>query len=112
MGLCLGGWLGLFALDNLLHLPAGLRLALSIAGLAAMATLGFKRIFAPISHKDNAAKTALYLEQKYAVPENLLINSLQFEGRTVATSASDSSVMSNSWRSISSRRRSIGPSKP
>ncbi len=33
----LGWWLVLFTADNLLHLPEGLRLALSVGGLALMA---------------------------------------------------------------------------
>jgi len=80
-GLCLGIWLALFLLDNFLHLPAGLRLALSLAGLGLMVFLLWRDILTPALQPQGMETTALLLEEKYAVPENILINALQFETR-------------------------------
>jgi len=81
VGLCLGICLSLFLLDNFLHLPAGLRLALSLAGLGLMIFLLWRDILAPALQPQGMETTALLLEEKYAVPENILINALQFETR-------------------------------
>jgi hypothetical protein len=75
----LGIWLGLFVLDNLLGLPAGLRLPLAIAGLL-VSTLGFVRhVWAPATRRLKPEQVAVALEGRYQVPENLLINAYQFQ---------------------------------
>ena len=77
----LGVWLLLFILDNLLGLPAGLRLPLAVGG-ALLSAVGFaKRIWLPAARKLRPEHVALMLESRYAVPENLLINAYQFESR-------------------------------
>jgi hypothetical protein len=76
---CLGLWLGLFIFDNLLNLPAGLRLPLAVGG-AAFSVLGFfRRVCLPAAQKQTLERTAIMLEQRYGVPDNLLINALQFQ---------------------------------
>jgi len=78
---CLGIWLALFVLDNLLRLPAGLRLPLALGG-AAITGLSFARkIYTVASQKLRVERTAVLLEKRYGVPENALINACQFEGR-------------------------------
>ena len=79
LAVCLGAWLGLFLLDNALHLPAGLRLPLA-AGAGALALWGFaKRILQPALKRPKVERTARALETQYAIRDNLLINACQFE---------------------------------
>ena len=78
---CLGVWLVLFILDNLLKLPAGLRLPLAIGGVA-LVGLGFlRRIYATLRLRPRAERTAVLLEKRYGLADNVLINACQFEGR-------------------------------
>ena len=79
--ICLGGWLMLFYADNLLHLPAGLRLAMSLGGMGLMVFALGKSVLAPVHKRGDLEGMALALEQEYGIPENMLINALQFEGR-------------------------------
>ncbi|MGD0092490.1 MAG: DUF4175 family protein, partial [Planctomycetota bacterium] len=76
---CGGLWLGLFALDNVARLPTGLRFPLAVA--AAALTLGglWKYLLRPLTDRRSIEQVALMLERNYGIPENLLINSLQFE---------------------------------
>lgn len=76
-----GMWLSLFLLDNLLHLPAGVRLALSLGAAGVMIFALWRNVLMPIRGRGSLERTALMLERKYAVPENFVINALQFEGR-------------------------------
>ncbi len=87
LGMCLSVWLVLFWLDNVLHLPAGMRLALSLAGLGMTITLLWRDLLLPMGQKEDPARVALLLERHYGIPQNLLINSLQFEGRQQPGSA-------------------------
>ena len=76
---CLGIWLGLFALDNALRLPPGLRFPLALAALT-IALVGFvRRVGQSAARRQRAERTALFLERQYQVPDNLLINACQFE---------------------------------
>ena len=78
---CLGVWLGLFLLDNLLNLPAGLRLPLAVGG-AALALVGFvRRIWMPAAERLRPEHAAVALERRFDIGENLLINTFQFEAR-------------------------------
>jgi len=78
---CLGLWFVLFVLDNLLSLPAGLRLPLAVGG-AVIAGFGFaKRIFANATMPNRPERTAVMLEQRYKIDDNALINTYQFQGR-------------------------------
>jgi hypothetical protein len=80
---CLGAWLGLFLLDNLLNLPAGVRLPLA-AGGAALALIGFvRRVWLPVAQQWRLERAAVALEKRYGIGENLLINAMQFESVTL-----------------------------
>ena len=75
---CLGLWLALLVLDNLLSLPAGLRLALALGGVAFSLFHLYQKVLRPARHKPTPERTAMQLEQRYAIGENLLINAVQF----------------------------------
>ncbi len=78
---CLGIWLLLFVLDNLLRLPAGLRLPLAVGG-ALLALAGFvKRVFAVLAQRQRVERTAIQLERRFGIADNVLINAVQFERR-------------------------------
>lgn len=78
---CLGVWFFLLVLDNLLSLPAGLRLPLAVAG-AALAGVGFfKRVLRIAAQRMAPERTAVLLEHKYKIEDNVLINTYQFNGR-------------------------------
>ena len=47
LAVCLGLWLGLLALDNLLSLPAGLRLPLALGGAGFTGLHFFRRVLRP-----------------------------------------------------------------
>ncbi len=78
---CLGMWLALFFLENLLHLPPGLRLAIVLCSAGLMIFELWKNLLSPILQRQNLETTALLLERKYNVPENMLVNAMYFEGR-------------------------------
>ncbi|MDP7254504.1 MAG: hypothetical protein QGF00_33220, partial [Planctomycetota bacterium] len=77
--LCLGAWFLLFVLDNLLDLPAGLRLPLSIGGSALVLIGFFRRVARPVARRQRPERTARMLESRYEVQDNTLINASQFE---------------------------------
>jgi len=81
-----GLWLVLFWLDNLLHLPAGLRLACLLACVSFMGTQFWRRVLCRVCAIP-VDKVALELEERFAVGENLLINALDFEGRELSPCA-------------------------
>ena len=83
LGLCFGMWLTLFVLDNFLHFPAGLRLAMLLVGVGLMVFLLWRDLLVPVFRRRTMNATVLLLEKKYAVPGNLLINALQFEDRDI-----------------------------
>jgi hypothetical protein len=84
LAMSLGMWLSLFYLDNLVQLPSGLRLALSLAAAGVMLFTLWKYLVMPLLRRYEQERIALYLEEKFAVPENFLINALQFESRVLA----------------------------
>lgn len=77
----LGMWLLLFVLDNLLNLPAGLRLPLALGGFAVVAVGFVKRVSSPAAKQQRIERVAVMLEKRYGIPDNLLINACQFEDR-------------------------------
>jgi len=74
-----GMWLILFVVDNLLHLPAGLRLALSLGGVGLIIFEFWRLLLQPIIRREKLESTTLLLESKFSIPENMLINALCFE---------------------------------
>jgi len=74
-------WLVLFLLDNLLHLPPGLRLAIVLGGACLMIFELWKRLLSQVLQLEGLETTALLLERKHNVPENMLVNALYFEPR-------------------------------
>ncbi len=78
---CLGVWLVLCFMDNLLHLPPGLRLAMVLGWVGLMIFELWKNILSPILQLEGLEGTALLLEREHNVPENMLINALCFESR-------------------------------
>jgi len=75
----LGMWLVLFMVDNLLHLPEGLRLALGLGGLGVMLFEFWQLLLMPVVRRERLESVTLFLEKKFAIPENMLINALCFE---------------------------------
>jgi len=78
---CLGVWLVLCFMDNLLHFPPGLRLAIVLAWLGLLIFEFWKNLLSPILQLEGLEGTALFLERRHNVPENMLINALCFEPR-------------------------------
>ncbi|NUM34402.1 MAG: hypothetical protein HUU50_07650 [Candidatus Brocadiae bacterium] len=71
----------LFVLDNLLRLPAGIRIFLGIfSGLMIGKEICIK-VFLPLLSRHNKERMAVYLEEKYQIPENLLINACHFQNQ-------------------------------
>jgi len=66
----LGLWLILLAADNLLHLPAGLRLAISLGGLGLMGFELWQLLLRPLIRRDRLESVTLFMEEKFAIPEN------------------------------------------
>ncbi len=81
--LCFGLWLFLFAADNLLALPAGLRLPLAVGAVAISAFELFRKVLRPAWRRQTPERTAVMLEQRYGIGENLLINALQFQRQSL-----------------------------
>ena len=79
--ICLGLWLGLFLADNLLGLPAGLRLPLALGGAGFSLVQLFRRVLRPAWRPQTPERTALLLEERYGIGENLLINAIQLKRR-------------------------------
>ena len=79
--ICVGLWLVLCFIDNLLHLPPGLRLAIVLGWAGLMIFEFWKELLSPILQLEGLEGTALLLERKHNVPENMLINALCFESR-------------------------------
>jgi hypothetical protein len=74
-------WLLLFALDNLVRLPSGLRFPLSVCA-AAFCLRGFlRKVLRPALKRQTMEQTAVQLEQNYGIRRNVLINSYQLEQR-------------------------------
>lgn len=84
--LCLGGWGGLFVLDNLVRLPGALRLALLLlgvgGGLAALLLRAIRLARTPFE----AEGMAVLAERTLGIADNALINACQAEGRAALNS--------------------------
>ena len=78
---CLGVWLVLCFMDNLLHFPPGLRLAIVLAWVGLMIFEFWKNLLSPILQIEGLEGTALLLERRHNIPGNMLINALCFEPR-------------------------------
>ncbi len=83
LAVCLGLWLALFLADNLLSLPAGLRLPLALGGAAFSAIQLFHKVLRPAWRKQTLERTAVMLERRYGIRENLLINAVQFQRQSL-----------------------------
>jgi hypothetical protein len=79
LAVCLGLWLALFVFDDVLSLPAGLRLPLTLGGAAFSAVYLFQKVLRPAFRKQTPEQTALMLEKQYGIRDNLLINAVQFQ---------------------------------
>ena len=79
LAVCLGLWLALLVGDDWLSLPAGLRLPLALGGAAFSGLHLFRKVLRPAWQKQTPERTALMLEQRYGIRENLLINAVQFQ---------------------------------
>jgi hypothetical protein len=77
----LGAWLLLFVIDNLLGLPAGLRLPLAIGSLLVSGLGFFRKVWRPATRRLRPEGVAVALEARYQVPDNLLINAYQFQNQ-------------------------------
>jgi len=78
---CLGVWLVLCFMDNLLHFPSGLRLAIVLGWVGLLIYEFWSRLLMPFLRLEGLEGTALLLEREHNVPENMLINALCFESR-------------------------------
>ena len=78
VAVCLGLWLALFAFDSLLNLPPALRFPLALGGAGFTLLSLTRRVLAPAFRRQTLERTALQLEDRYAIPDNLLINAVQF----------------------------------
>ncbi len=83
----LGASLGLCLLDNLLHLPAGLRLVAAL-GCVALLGHGLWRHLWPL-RRPSVEATALALEAATQVRDNAVINACQFERLALAGTLGD-----------------------
>jgi hypothetical protein len=69
---CLGVWLVLCFMDNVLHFPSGLRLAIVIGWVGLMLYEFWILLLSPILRLEGLEGTALLLEHEHNVPENML----------------------------------------
>jgi len=81
--LSLGICLILFIVDNLLNLPAAIRFPLAVVGGGLLLMGLIRRVIMPMLRKVNAEQTAVVLEQKQGIRNNLLINACQLETQTL-----------------------------
>lgn len=78
---CFGVWLLLCFMDNVLHFPSGLRLAIVLGWLGLIIYEFWSHLLMPFLRIEGLGGTALLLEREHNVPENMLINALCFESR-------------------------------
>lgn len=76
-----GAALALFLLDNLLHLPAALRLVATLALVVVAVRELARRVVRPLRRPVGAEAAALLVEGGSGRADNLLINAVQFEGQ-------------------------------
>jgi hypothetical protein len=84
LAVCLGLWLLLFIFDDLLSLPAGLRLPLALGGAVFSGVLLFQKVLRVAWRRQTPERTALMLEARYGIRDNLLINSVQFQRQSIS----------------------------
>jgi len=78
-------WIVLFILDNLLVLPAGLRLPMAIIAALAVGIVFLRKILFPVTRHRKIENIAVSLERKFKIPDNLLINACQFQQSSLGT---------------------------
>jgi len=83
VAVCLGLWLLLFIFDSLLSLPAGLRLPLALGGAAFSGVFLFQKVLRVAWRRQTPERTALMLEARYRIRDNVLINAVQFQRQSV-----------------------------
>jgi hypothetical protein len=71
-------WLGLFAADNLLRLPGGVRFPLALAGLLVTLAGLWRHVIRRAFDRRSPVQVAALLERQYGIGENVLVNALQF----------------------------------
>jgi hypothetical protein len=81
--LSLGIWLLLFIIDNLLNLPSAIRFPLAVAGGGFLISGLLRNVIIPMFKNVNAEHTAIELERRQGVRNNLLINACQLETQTL-----------------------------
>ncbi len=79
LALTLALWLAWFWFDNLLRLPAGIRLAMLVVGLAVPAWRCWHDLLRPRHWRLTPERTARELERRCGITDNLLINACLFE---------------------------------
>jgi hypothetical protein len=84
LAVCLGLLLLLFIFDCLLSLPAGLRLPLALGGALFCGVLFFQKVLRVACRRQRPERTALMLEARYGIRDNLLINAIQFQRQPVS----------------------------
>ncbi len=108
-GAALPVWLlTLFVVDNLCNLSSGVRIVLAFGSLAAIFS-GISCLYFLYWHKatDNV-KMAVYLEQRYGIHDNRLVNAVHFDGdpniplylKEVFTHAAESSCREMNFRRV------------
>ncbi len=84
LAVCLGVWLLLFIFDDLFSLPAGLRLPLALGAALFSGVLFFRKVLRVAWRRQTPERTALMLEARYGIRDNLLINSVQFQRQSLS----------------------------
>jgi hypothetical protein len=84
LAVCLGLWLLLFIFDDLLSLPAGLRLPLALGGFLFSGVFLFQKVLRVAWRRQTPERTAVMLEARYGVRDNVLINAIQFQRQPVS----------------------------
>lgn len=105
--ICLAIWLALFVLDNALRFPPGLRLPLALSGAAVSVYLLASRALRPALRKTLPQRTARNLEQRFRVPDNLLINACQLE--SLAALPGEQAFVARTLQASGNRLRGISP---
>ncbi len=83
LAVCLGVLLLLFVFDDLFSLPAGLRLPLALGGFLFSGFFLFQKVLRVAWRRQTPERTALMLEARYGIRDNLLINSVQFQRQSL-----------------------------
>jgi hypothetical protein len=84
LAVCLGVWLLLFIFDGFLSLPSGLRLLLALGGFIFSGVFLFQKVLRVAWRRQTPERTAVMLEARYGVRDNVLINAVQFQRQAVS----------------------------